>query len=173
MKLDHPTPEYTSSSTPNAQHSAMINTANEQLSEIAKTTLANIRVIALKMMKHIVMPFCMEYDYEFLVKPERGTFTLTPQSDKAAPKEQLDYVLAVINQDTCLALAPKLFMLMPSFSLHYKGVATTTDGEQVNVVGFRRFTEHKCPYDWLGGYDIEYGNSAWTGTLRPDELTFN
>lgn len=173
MKLDRPTYEYLTNSTRKVQHNATLDTATVALNEMAQTAYANVRVVAVEMLKQIVMPFCMEYDYEFVVKSERGTFTLKPCGDNSAPKEQLEDILTVINQDTCLAMAPKLYMLMPSFSLHFKGAATTKDGKQVQIVGFERFSEHDCPNGWLGGYEIDYGNSAWTGTLRPDELTFN
>lgn len=173
MKLDSPIYELLNSSTRTVQNIATPENADLALNKIAQIAYANVYVIAMEMMKHFVVPFCIEYDYEFVVKPEHESFHLKPCSDKTAPKEQLEALFEVINQDTCLAKAPKLFMLMSSFSMHYKGDATTSDGEKVRILGFKRFSEHKCPYGWLGGYEIDYGNSAWTGTLRPDELTFN
>lgn len=170
MELKKPAYQYYTEATRHVLNTPTSESAQNAISELQELVYANLNRIACEFMKCIVVPFCVKFDYALQVN--EGGYSLDPLSS-VAPDDAIAEVKDALETKTMLQDFPYLYSFMNSFSTRLSGEATIVEtGEKVKIAGFKLFTDHPCPYGWIGGFEVIYDNPAVTGTLRPDEVSF-
>lgn len=170
MKLKKLAYEYHTDATRHVFNNPTPESAQNAISDLQEIVYANLSSIAIELMKRIVVPFCVKFDYALQVN--KGGYSLVPLSS-VAPDDAIAEVKNALETKTMLQDFPYLYSFMNSFSTRLSGEATLVEtGEKVNIAGFKLFTDHPCPYGWIGGFEVIYDNPAVTGTLRPSEVAF-
>lgn len=170
MELKKPSYQYHTDATRHVLNSPTPESAQNAISDLQEMVYSNLNSIAIELMKRIVVPFCVKFDYALQVN--KDGYSLVPLSS-VAPDEAIAEVKATLETKTMLQDFPYLYSFMNSFSTRLSGEATRVEtGEKVKIAGFKLFTDNPCPYGWVGGFEVIYDNPAVTGTLRPNEVSF-
>ena len=168
IDLKKPTYQYLTTETAQTVNSFTKENAAKAISELDMLLYANTYSIALACFKSVVLPFLVKYNYALT----NGSLNPLPCSTDPSLCE-LESIQSFLDTESLYSKAPTLGSLMPDFNPKSTGRAIDlSTGNEIDIIGFEMF-DSPCPSNWIGGFLINYGNSAATGWLRPDELAFN